>query len=69
MIAKELQLADGIAFVGGDLAQVLAVGENFDEAFSVLDDAEAAFVKLKDTRGLQHVADLRRSIQERKNKT
>jgi hypothetical protein len=60
----QLQLPNVIAFIGSDLAQVLTLSKNFGVALSVLNEAEAAFVKLQNTGGLQHITDLRRSIQE-----
>jgi hypothetical protein len=43
----QLQLPNVIAFIGSDLAQVLTLSKNFGVALSVLNEAEAAFVKLQ----------------------
>ena len=61
-IAARLGAPDGIAHVGALLAQVLAMGGHRDEALAVLDQAEAAFRKLGDADGIEHVQQLRRTI-------
>ena len=61
-IARRLGLSDGTAFVGIQLAQVMAMGGLRDEALTVLDDAEAAFATLGHTEGLAHVGALRARI-------
>jgi len=66
-IAKQLQVPDGIAYVGRDLAPILALDGLFDEALAVVADAEVAFAKLGDKAGLTSVAELRRLIEQRKN--
>ena len=61
-IAQKLSEPDGIAFVGHQLAQVLAIDGHRDDALTVLDAAEAGFRKLDHAAGLDHVAKLRASI-------
>src|SRR5690348_2330274 len=61
-IAQQLELADGIGFVGLQLAQVLARGGLRTEALTVLDPAEAAFQKLGHADGVTRVASLRETI-------
>jgi hypothetical protein len=64
-IALKLGRPDGIAIVGAQLAQVMAVGGLRDEALAVLDQAEAAFQKLKDAAGVTRVRQLRERIGKR----
>jgi hypothetical protein len=61
-IAHKLGLADVVSGVGAMLAQVMAMGGLRDEALAVLDQAEAAFAKLGDARGVAHVRTLRKQI-------
>ncbi|MEM6744599.1 MAG: AAA family ATPase [Pseudomonadota bacterium] len=61
-IAKHLQIPDGIAFIGSQLAQVMAMRGLRDQALTVLDDAEAGFAKLGHAEGLEHVRQLRHEI-------
>ncbi len=53
---------DFIGWVGQLLAQVLAMGGQQDEALKVLDHAEAAFDKMGNAQGLEHVRQLREMI-------
>jgi hypothetical protein len=61
-IAVKLQAPDGIASVGFQLAQVMAIGGLRDEALEVLDEAERAFEKLGKVDGVAHVRELREGI-------
>ncbi len=61
-IAVRLGQPDGVGTVGAVLAQVLAVGGHRDDALDVLNQAEAAFRKLGDGRGVGHVQELRKMI-------
>src|SRR5208337_4616147 len=61
-IAVRLGQPDGVGTVGAVLAQVLAVGGHHDDALDVLNQAEAAFRKLGDGRGVGHVQELRKLI-------
>jgi len=64
-IALKLGFPDGIAYVGDQLAEVMAAGGLRDEALVVLDQAEAAFQKLKKADGVAHVRQLRERIGKR----
>jgi tetratricopeptide (TPR) repeat protein len=64
-IARRLGIPDGIAGVGAQLAQVLALAGHRDEALAVLDKAEAGFQKLGHAEGLAHVGQLREAIRSR----
>jgi hypothetical protein len=61
-IARQLELPDGIGFVGVRLAQVLARGGLRTEALGVLDLAEPAFQKLGNAEAIAVAANLRESI-------
>ena len=61
-IARQLGLADGIGFVGVQLAQVLVRGGRRTETLGVLELAEAAFQKLGSAAGITQVASLREEI-------
>ena len=61
-IARQLKIADGVAYSGELLAQVLARAGRANEAFPVLDQAEAAFKTLGDAVGLEGVKHLRDSL-------
>lgn len=61
-IARRLGLPDGIAFVGVQLAQIMALGGLRDGALGVLDEAEAAFTTLNHADGIAHVRALRAQI-------
>ena len=61
-IAKQLGLPDGIAFVGIQLAQVMAIGEKRDDALAVLDEVEAAFGTLGHAEGVEQARQLRAHI-------
>jgi hypothetical protein len=64
-IALKLGLTNGIAVVGVQLAQILAVGGLQEEAISVLDVAEVAFQKLRSFEDLTDVRRLRDHIRKR----
>jgi hypothetical protein len=64
-ITLKLGVADGIGSVGAMLAQVMAIRGLRDEALAVLDQAEAAFQKLKDAAGVARVRELREHIRKR----
>jgi tetratricopeptide (TPR) repeat protein len=61
-IARKLGEPDGIAWVGFQLAQILALAGHRGEALVVLDEAEAAFTTLGNTEGLGHIGKLREAI-------
>ena len=58
-IARQLNLADGVAHAGALLAWVLGRAGRSSEAFPVLDEAEAAFARLGNAAGLEHVKKIR----------
>jgi hypothetical protein len=62
VIARDLQLPDGIANVGIQLAQILALGDRHDEALQVLGEAEKGFRQLNHAEGLEAVQRLRQTI-------
>jgi hypothetical protein len=64
-IARQLRIPDGIAHVGVQLAQILALGGQREQALKVLDEAGAAFHKLGDTDGIAHIQTLRDQIRNR----
>jgi hypothetical protein len=64
-IAQRLGLAEGIGFVGLQLAQVLARGGLRTKALSVLDLAEAAFQKLGNNQAIAAAANIRNAIRAR----
>jgi hypothetical protein len=61
-IAQNLRWPDGIAFVGIQLAEILALAGHPDEALAVLDQAEAAFRVLGRAAGIERVGRLRETI-------
>jgi hypothetical protein len=61
-IARQLNLANGIAHSGVLLAQVLAKTGRGEEALPVLDEAEAAFTKLGNAEGLARAKALRETL-------
>jgi len=58
-IANQIGLPDGIAFVGIELAQVIAICGLTDEALAILDVVDAAFAKLGNAEGRANVTELR----------
>ncbi len=63
-IARQLELPDGIGFVGFQLAQVLARRRLRTDALNVLTLAEAAFQKLGHTDGISQATRLRETIRD-----
>jgi len=63
-IVTRLGFAEAVGSAGALYAQVLATAGYRDEAFAVLDQAEAAFAKLKRQFGLDHVRELRDLIRQ-----
>jgi hypothetical protein len=61
-IAQKLRLSDGIAFIGIQLAEILAFAEQRDEALGVVDEAEAGFRVLGHNEGVEHVGRMREAI-------
>ncbi len=63
-IARRLKLADGMAYVGWQLAQIMAGGGLRKEVLTLLDEVEEAFTVLKDAEGIAKVRDLRQEIED-----
>ena len=61
-ISLKLGRPDAIGWIGQLLAQVLAMVGQQDEVLKVLDYAEAAFTKIGNVQGLEHVRQLREMI-------
>jgi tetratricopeptide (TPR) repeat protein len=61
-IAQKLRVPDGIAFIGIQLADILARAGLRDEALGVLDEAEAGFRVLGHAVGVEHVGRMREAI-------
>ena len=64
-INLKLQRADGIAFVGLILGQILAMGGHSDDAIAVLEQSAAAFEKLQKPEQAKGVRNLQKEIRER----
>jgi hypothetical protein len=62
-IAVQQRMLDGIVGVGQILAQVLALDGDKEKAYKVLDQVEAAYIKLGDQRGLDFIAQIRADIE------
>jgi hypothetical protein len=61
-IARKLRWPEGIAFIGIQLAEILARAGHRDEALAVLHEAEAGFRVLGHAEGIEHVGRLRDAI-------
>ncbi|HEY1931200.1 MAG TPA: hypothetical protein VGG99_04245 [Acetobacteraceae bacterium] len=63
-IARRLKFADGVAYTGTLLAQILVRAGRIDEALPILDEAEAGFATLGDAAGLEQVKQIRGTLSE-----
>lgn len=66
-LSRRLERPDYIGAIGVMLAQLMARGEQYDEALGLLREAEAAYQLLEQPQHIERVAALREAIEERRS--